>query len=151
MTNAAPNWATGDPIMASLQLIGLLTRQVEQRLSQALGINSTDLSAIEHLITDGPLTAKDLADRLQVSTAASTHIVDRLERAGHITRQPHPTDRRKVLVLVSDASKDKLFENLTPLINGVREHVGKLGDAEREAIEQFLSGVVEIYTAAAES
>lgn len=151
MTNAPPNWATNNPIMENLQLIGLLTRQVEQRLSRALGINATDLSALEHLITDGPLTAKDLADRLQVSTAASTHIVDRLERAGHITRQPHATDRRKVLVVVADASKDRLFELLTPMINEVGDYVGKLGDAEREVVEQFLAGVVEIYIAAAQS
>lgn len=151
MTNAPPNWAASNPIMENLQLIGLLTRQVEQRLSRALGINATDLSALEHLITDGPLTAKDLADRLQVSTAASTHIVDRLERAGHITRQPHATDRRKLLVVVADASKDRLFELLTPMINEVGDHVGKLGDAEREVVEQFLAGVVEIYTTAAQS
>lgn len=138
-------------IMEGLQLIGLLTRQVEQRLSQALGINSTDLSAIEHLMTDGPLTAKDLADRLQVSTAASTHIVDRLERAGHVTRQPHATDRRKVLVLLADTSKAKLTEHLAPLLGGLDEHVGKLDPAEREVVERFLAGVVETYTAAAES
>ncbi|MFC5824173.1 MarR family winged helix-turn-helix transcriptional regulator [Nonomuraea insulae] len=138
-------------IMEGLQLIGLLTRQVEQRLSQALGINSTDLSAIEHLMTDGPLTAKDLADRLQVSTAASTHIVDRLERAGHVTRQPHATDRRKVLVLLADTSKAKLTEHLAPLLGGLDEHVGKLDPAEREVVEHFLADVVETYTAAAES
>ncbi|MEU7456108.1 MarR family winged helix-turn-helix transcriptional regulator [Streptosporangium roseum] len=154
MTNGAmsagQNWTAEDPILEGLQLIGLLTRLVEQRLSQALSINSTDLSAIEHLITDGPLTAKDLADRLQVSTAASTHIVDRLERAGHVTRQPHATDRRKVLVLLADTSKARLFELLTPLLDGVGERVGKLSGAEREVIEHFLAGVVEIYTAAAE-
>ncbi|MFI7536720.1 MarR family winged helix-turn-helix transcriptional regulator [Streptosporangium sp. NPDC049376] len=149
-TPTAQNRATDGPVMENLQLIGLLTRLVEQRLSQVLGINSTDLSAIEHLITDGPLTAKDLADRLQVSTAASTHIVDRLERAGHVTRQPHTTDRRKVLVVLADTSKARLFEHLAPLLDGVSERVDKLSGAEREVIEHFLAGVVQIYTAAAE-
>ncbi|MFI6326390.1 MarR family winged helix-turn-helix transcriptional regulator [Nonomuraea sp. NPDC050556] len=143
MTNVA--------IMESLQLIGLLTRQIEQQLAVVLGINSTDLSALEHLVTDGPLTARELADRLQVSTAASTHIVDRLERAGHVARQPHATDRRKVLVVAAEASRERILTYIAPILAGADASISRLSATERGVVEKFLSDVVNTYTEAAET
>ncbi|ALG09846.1 MarR family transcriptional regulator [Kibdelosporangium phytohabitans] len=137
--------------MERLQQVGTLTRVIEQGLSGALGVNSTDLSAMEHLTTDGPLTAKELADRLRVSTAASTHIVDRLEKAGHIVRRPHATDRRKVLVEPVQESMTRIFDHLHPLLHGVENLVGALSPADRDVVEAFLTGVVRIYTDTADS
>ncbi len=154
---ADPAWPAADPpgigdaVMERLQQVGVLTRVVEQRLARALGINPTDLSAMEHLMTDGPLTATDLADRLRVSTAASTHVVDRLERAGHITRRPHASDRRKVLVVAEQASVARAFAHLTPLLRGVQALVSALGDDERATVERFLGEVVDLYTATADA
>ncbi|AIG78534.1 Hypothetical protein AJAP_28480 [Amycolatopsis japonica] len=141
----------GNAVMERLQEVGVLTRVVEQGLSGALGINATDLAAMEHLTTDGPLTAKDLADRLRVSTAASTHIVDRLEKAGHIVRRPHPTDRRKVMVEPVAESMDRLFGHLRPLLRGVEGLVEALAPRDRDVVEAFLAGVVQVYTDTADS
>ncbi|MET9265155.1 MarR family transcriptional regulator [Amycolatopsis sp. NPDC004079] len=141
----------GNAVMERLQEVGTLTRVIEQRLSGALGINATDLAALEHLATDGPLTAKDLADRLRVSTAASTHIVDRLERAGHVVRRPHATDRRKVLVEPVAESMERLFGHLHPLLHGVEGLVEALRPGDRDVVKAFLAGVVRIYTDTADS
>lgn len=141
----------GDAAMERLQQVGVGARVIEQRLARVLGINATDLAAMEHLITEGPLTAKDLADRLRVSTAASTHVVDRLERAGHVTRHPHESDRRKILVVAEESSAARAFEHLTPLLRGVEALVSALTDEERATVERFLGEVVDIYTAAAEA
>ncbi|ANN21901.1 MarR family transcriptional regulator [Amycolatopsis orientalis] len=137
--------------MERLQEVGTLTRLVEQGLSVALGINATDLAAMEHLTTDGPLTAKELADRLRVSTAASTHIVDRLEKAGHVVRRPHATDRRKILVEPVTESMDRLVGHLHPLLRGVEGLVEALAPRDRDVVEAFLTGVVQIYTDTADS
>jgi MarR family multiple antibiotic resistance transcriptional regulator len=137
--------------MERLQEVGTLSRVIEQRLGLALGVNPTDLSAMEHLTTDGPLTAKELADRLRVSTAASTHVVDRLERAGHITRRPHATDRRKVLIEPAQESMTRIFDHLHPLLSGVESLVEELSAGDRDVVETFLAGVVQIYTATADA
>src|SRR5205085_383180 len=39
-----------------------------------------------------------LAERADLSSAAMTNRLDRLEKAGHIRRLPHPDDRRGVVV-----------------------------------------------------
>src|SRR5687768_972666 len=82
-----------------LREIREVTGEFEARLGAALTVNPTDLAAMEHLIQDGPLSPTDLAKRIGVSTAAVTTIVDRLTAVGHVTRMPHPTDRRGVLVV----------------------------------------------------
>lgn len=152
----APGWradspGVGDAVMERLQQVGALVRVVEQRLSSALRINPTDLSALEHVISDGPLTATEIADRLRVSTAASTHIVDRLERAGHVTRHSHASDRRKTLVVPDQGSVSRLFEHLAPLLGGVEALVGNLTADERAAVERFLGAVVDLYSASADA
>ncbi|WP_181772580.1 MarR family winged helix-turn-helix transcriptional regulator [Amycolatopsis pittospori] len=141
----------GNAVMERLQEVGTLTRVIEKRLSGALGINATDLAAMEHLISEGPLTAKDLADRLRVSTAASTHVVDRLEKAGHVVRRPHATDRRKVLVEPVQESVTRIFGHLQPLLSGLEGLVEALGPEGRDVVENFLTGVVGFYTGTADS
>ncbi len=41
---------------------------------------------------------------LGVSTASTTAIIDRLEKSGHVTRVPHPTDRRSIHIVATAAS-----------------------------------------------
>jgi len=52
----------------------------------------------ENLEADGPLTQRDLGERLALTSGAITMLVDRLERAGWVHRRPHPGDRRYVLI-----------------------------------------------------
>jgi DNA-binding MarR family transcriptional regulator len=67
-------------------------------LARAAGISGTDLDALEHLEADGPLTQRQLGERLALTSGAVTMLVDRLERAGWVARRPHLTDRRAILL-----------------------------------------------------
>lgn len=46
----------------------------------------------------GPSTQKSLATALSVSARNVTGLVDGLVGSGHVSREPHPTDRRATLV-----------------------------------------------------
>ena len=59
-------------------------------LARRAGIGATDLDALEHLEADGPLTQRDLGERLSLTSGAVTMLVDRLERAGWMHRRPIP-------------------------------------------------------------
>lgn len=67
-------------------------------LSSQTKIPLSDLIACEHLRMDGPLTAKEVAARVQMGSGATTAMLDRLEKRGLIRRAPHPSDRRSVMV-----------------------------------------------------
>ncbi len=50
-----------------------------------------------------PMTV--IGARLQVHPTSVTNAVDRLEAAGLVQRQPHPTDRRTTLVALTDGGR----------------------------------------------
>ncbi|MEV6805355.1 MarR family transcriptional regulator [Streptomyces sp. NPDC051132] len=72
----------------------------QQELARRLGLTVTDLTCFAFVLEAGDdlLTAGDLAARAHVTTGAVTGILNRLERAGYVTRRPDPADRRRVRV-----------------------------------------------------
>jgi DNA-binding MarR family transcriptional regulator len=123
----------------------MLTRQIGRRIGENLGVNVTDMAALEHLLNNGPMTPGQLASHLKVTTAAATQIVDRLERAGHVARERRTHDRRKICVVPVPASLDRAFAQLAPMMDGLDGVIAGLSPAERQVIERFLDQVVEVY------
>ncbi|MCS5715859.1 MarR family transcriptional regulator [Herbiconiux sp. CPCC 205716] len=137
------------PISQQLREVDALSRAFERRLGSVLTVNQTDLTAMEHLIQDGPLTPSELATRLKVSTAASTLVVDRLVALGHAERHPHERDRRKIVVVPARASVDRTVQELLPVILGVAAIVEEMPEADREVVSTFLDRVADVYRTAA--
>jgi len=50
---------------------------------------------------DGPLPPNQIAERMILTRATVTGLVDSLERRGYVTREPHPSDRRMHLVQIT--------------------------------------------------
>ncbi|TFB85912.1 MarR family transcriptional regulator [Cryobacterium algoricola] len=123
----------------------VLSRAFERQVGQALAVNPTDLSAMEHLISAGSLTPSELSRRLDISTAATTLVVDRLVALGHARREAHASDRRKVVVLPAAKSVAMAVGALMPVIGGVATVTRDLPPEERAVIARFLSRVLEVY------
>jgi DNA-binding MarR family transcriptional regulator len=75
-------------------------------------VGPSDGAALGRLHLCGPQTPHELATWLNLSTGAVTGMLDRLEAAGYAARSPHPTDRRKVLVSLTDAARQLIVEDL---------------------------------------
>ena len=134
-----------DQITGLLRDFREITTEFEQRLGQQLTVNPTDLTAMEHLIQDGPLTPTELARRVGVTTAAMTTSIDRLTAVGHVTRSPNPADRRGVLVVPAPASVGKAMGMLLPMIMGIDRVLDSYDEVQREVIASYLREVVEVY------
>ncbi|WP_241992634.1 MarR family winged helix-turn-helix transcriptional regulator [Cryobacterium lactosi] len=146
----APGPPTGGPpdsdaIGSALHQILQLSRAFERQVGQALEVNSTDLAAMEHLIQEGALTPGELSRRLDISTAATTLVVDRLVALGHAQRHPHTSDRRKIVVVPAPESVTRAFQQLHPVIGGVAALTQELSDDERAVVEAFLTRVIGVY------
>jgi DNA-binding MarR family transcriptional regulator len=76
----------------------------------------TDLTCFAYVIEAGENlpTAGDLAARVHVTTGAVTGILNRLERAGYITRRPDPTDRRRIRVAAQPDAVARVREVYEP-------------------------------------
>ena len=140
--------APRDPIGQRLKTISMLNREFGKKIGEYLGVNVTDMAALEQLLNSGPLTPGQLAERLKVTTAAATQIVDRLERAGHVSRQRKANDRRKIFVVPVEASVSRAFQHLAPMIEALDAVIADLAPIERKVIEDFLDQVVNVYRTA---
>ena len=134
-----------DPVGQQLQQIAILTRKSASHLGAALGINQTDMAALEHLITDGPLPPTELAVRLSVTTAGITQVIDRLERAGHVVRERQLEDKRRVLVRPLPESVAQAYRHIAPMLKGLSGVLGALEGQDRAVVEAFLGKVIEVY------
>lgn len=77
-----------------------------------LDLNYIDVRALMFIALDGRTTPTQLAERLALSTGATTTLVDRLERHGMVHRGSNPGDRRSVVLLLDDAGRaavDRVF------------------------------------------
>jgi DNA-binding MarR family transcriptional regulator len=122
-----------------------LSEEFRRALGSELAVNRTDLEAMEHLLMSGPLSPGELARRLRISTASMTTAIDRLVAVGHVTREADPVDRRRLLVVPRQASRERAMARLMPMIMGVDAQLDDFDDSERDAITRYLRRVVDLY------
>jgi DNA-binding MarR family transcriptional regulator len=67
-----------------------------------LGLNRTDMRALDIADQRGRVTAGELAKAARLTTGAVTAVIDRLEKAGLVRRVSDESDRRRVLVEVTE-------------------------------------------------
>jgi DNA-binding MarR family transcriptional regulator len=136
-------------LTASLQRFGLERDRMRAALARHAGISSTDLDALEHLEADGPLTQRDLGDRLSLTSGAITMLVDRLEEAGWVHRRKHPTDRRYLLIELSPAALDATPEGLANYHTAVSNLAQRVPKDDRAAVTSFLIAAADAAARAA--
>lgn len=70
-----------------------------QAVADHLGLHPTDVQCLNLLsLEGGPVTTGRIAELTGLTTGSATRLVDRLERAGYVTRARDTEDRRRVLV-----------------------------------------------------
>ena len=112
-----------------------------------LGVGSTEISALFYLFTEGTSTPTELAARLQITTASVTELVERLGRAGLARRAPHPHDRRKVVLSLTDAAQRQVGEMFERIAVSTARCTSLLSTDERETVLRFLHDLALAYSA----
>jgi DNA-binding MarR family transcriptional regulator len=98
----------------------------------------TEFKAMDHIQAAGRLTPGELADRLALSSGAVTALIDRLERLGWVRREPHPTDRRSVMVCKASEGISEGERIYAPLARTIGRAAMDMTEAERDACVRFL-------------
>lgn len=84
------------------------------------------------------MTCSDIGSRLLDRTPDVTRLLNRLEKAGFITRGRSRTDRRVVQVAISAAGRD-LLDRLQPAVDDVQRRLSRhLGDDELAHLSALL-------------
>jgi DNA-binding MarR family transcriptional regulator len=94
--------------------------------------------AVQHLARAGELTPGQLSALLQLSSGGTTGLIHRLERAGHVSRHPHPRDHRSTVVQLTPAIATWATDAWAPYIAEIDGHARRLSEGERETLRRFL-------------
>ena len=137
---------------ARAELIRHLQRYVVEavRLGRAFAVRNhlhpTDWSALLAVIQGDrvgtPLTPGELGERLGISSGATTAVVDRLERAGHVRRERDERDRRRLTLHREDSAVALLAAFSEPLDAAMDAIVVDYECAELDVVQRFLGDAI---------
>lgn len=109
-----------------------------------LGLHPTDLHAV-YALSRAPegLSAGDLGAHLGLTTGSTTALLHRLDGRGFVARTTDETDRRRVVVSLTEQARTTLAEEYADIDARVVDAIGALTDAECDVVARFLQAVAE--------
>jgi DNA-binding MarR family transcriptional regulator len=129
--------------LAVRDLIGA-SRQLAGRMAHLMGMNPTDMSALDVLSREGPMGVAELAGHLGIRSPSATVMIDRLQRAGHVERVRDAADRRRVTVTDTAAAREAVVVAWEPVISAIDRACRELPEPDREIVRRFLTHVTEV-------
>lgn len=101
MDDTTEQWPLGRLLSAAARSV---ERDWDERL-RAIGLPHAALIAVDILIRTGPTGADTIARTARVQPQTMSRTLERMERDGLVERTPHPDDRRRRLVTVTDRGR----------------------------------------------
>jgi DNA-binding MarR family transcriptional regulator len=92
-------------------------------------------------VSGGTLTPAEIADRLGSARATVTGVLDSLEKRGLVRRLPHPDDRRRLQVEITEDARRLLAEILPTYFTDERQVVEGLDPEGQETLVELLGRV----------
>ncbi|MFI6122965.1 MarR family winged helix-turn-helix transcriptional regulator [Streptomyces sp. NPDC051064] len=122
-------------------LVDALARQIADHVRvRAVALDLTPAQATALREMTGPMTMRELAERMSCEPSNATFVIDKLEKLGLVERRAHPTDRRaKHLILTAEgaALRERLLELLAQ-----DSPLGGLTSEQQRALQDLLEQAV---------
>jgi DNA-binding MarR family transcriptional regulator len=139
--------STGTRLALHAELVGQIRRFIagaiifNQQVAERAGLHLTDMQCINLLELLGPVTPGKLAECTGLTTGGVTVMLDRLEKAGFVKRQPNPNDRRSVLIRVNPRKLKKINALYAGVTNRLEAFFSETPEAELQSALKFFSRV----------
>ncbi|MEV0237696.1 MarR family transcriptional regulator [Nonomuraea sp. NPDC050786] len=115
-----------------------------QAMADRLQIHSTDLQCMGLLgLQSRPVSTGEIARLTGLTPGSATRMVDRLEKAGLVVRQPDPADRRRALVTLTPLARERIGAAWDIPGKAFAEVLEKYDDAELAVIADYLHRAAE--------
>ena len=135
-------------LIQNLLAMGVQLHRLRSRLAAELNMTSPQYAvflAIAHLQGEQGIGASAVAQHLRVTAALVTNEVGALERSGLITKRVNPTDRRGVLLSLTEAGISTLIE-FSPALQRINDSV--FGQLKRSEFQNLVDTVRQVVDAA---
>jgi DNA-binding MarR family transcriptional regulator len=150
-SNLPPVDGEREQLVRLLQLYATEADQLGQVFAERHGLHPTDLHALLAVMhadrAGAPLTPGRLGQQLGLSSGATTALVDRLERVGHVRRVRDDRDRRRVALRYGEAAAAVAEAFFGPLGARMDQLLTAYSPAELAAVRRFLTDTVAMVRA----
>jgi MarR family transcriptional regulator, lower aerobic nicotinate degradation pathway regulator len=134
-----------NPVDGLAQLSFVIQGMLERRAAEHdLSIAQTRLLGV---LRDRKPTMNELARLLELDKSSTTGLVDRAERRGLVARVPSTTDRRAVLVSLTDSGRSLVSRASGRFEADVLTMLGLLPPRDREALSRLVSRLLVTHAA----
>jgi DNA-binding MarR family transcriptional regulator len=137
----SPNIAS--QLMEFMQLLGKSTSGPFLSILVESGLTLPQIITLHILSSQGEHTVSLIAEKLKLSKAATSHLVDVMVRHGYVTRIEDEVDRRKKSVSVTGKGSRMLERIEKSRMEGLERATGMLATETRVELETVLRKVVE--------
>ena len=128
-------------VIASLRELSSQLDHLDEAAAAHYGLNRTDMRALDILGREGPLAPTDLARRVGFTTGGITTVIDRLERAGYVARRREGYDRRRLLVEITDATRERDRAVFGGLLQLAEDIATRYKDRDLQTIRGFIDEI----------
>lgn len=115
---------------------------IRRSTRDSMGMGETDLLALRYLLraasTGERVGPKDLSRVLGITTASTTSLIDRLVASGHVRREPHPTDRRSLVIVPTVETDSEVRATLGRMHRRMMEVAESLNADDARVVITFL-------------
>jgi DNA-binding MarR family transcriptional regulator len=135
-------------LFTRLARVGLLLQSFQEGCLGPFGLRFIDFSVLRVLELAGPpycMSPTRLSQIVLRPTGGVTQILDRLQRDGWIERSPDPSDRRKIIVALTEAGLELSRRANQRYAEARAGLLGDLTDAEVEAIDSALRRLLDAW------
>jgi DNA-binding MarR family transcriptional regulator len=140
--SAIAKWPQIDPeVEGIVSRIDKINRLIDRTATVNLGRFDLTYEEFKVLLSlhNGPRAHGSLSRELMVSTGAMTNRLDKMERTGLVARKPDPSDRRGVLLELTDEGRHRLEGYIALAGRRERELLsGALDDDEKPELNHLL-------------
>jgi len=113
-----------------------LSRQLRRQRVEGHDLTANQLSVLGALDKHGAMTIGELAAHEQVKPPSMTRIVSNMEEAGLAVRRPHATDKRQIVVELTEAAHAFLHANRLRRDEWLQTKLKKLTPEERDILRK---------------
>lgn len=136
-----------DVCLIALRRILRATDLFGRELAQSAGLTAVQFRVLQVVAEKGDCTATAISQRMRVSQATVTSLVDKLVRQGMVVREKSSTDRRQTNIIVSEKGRRALAEAPDPLQQRFVRKFAALQDWEQSMLVASLERVATMLDA----
>ena len=131
-----------DKFIVAFETLILKMQQVDITCLEAYGdVTKREFNLLIMLGKSGKMIMKEVADCLGVPVSTATTIIDKLIEKGYLKRIHPPTDRRIIVVVLSDEGKSIYLSLRSKMKSFARDVMNKLEGSEKTKFVYLLEKV----------